>query len=427
MKQIFSLRYFAAAVILGILLGVPVESSTAFAEILEVNEENFPDDALRSYLTEQSNRTQISADGYGGVLKTYFVDTDQIISLELDNVSEVPDLSKLPKVTSVTFEKYTGNTIDFKNSSVKHAYINQAAAAGTLKIMGKKLKELHVCVTDATEKMECSLPNVSYVEITGNDKITEISGLNKSKKLTGLALWHFPNINSKSLPLETLTKLKTLSLSECGLSSLNTGKLEKLTVLDISGNQLTSLDVSKLKNLSYLKVSENRIKSLDVRNNRKLTGLYVDGNKKLKKLDVSNNKKLTGIDVGSTGLSKLNLENNKELSLIRCNDTKISTLNLNKKKHLDTIMYSGSRIKKLNLKKYRNLTIEYKAKPGSTISFADFVGTGYTVLNKESDLFSYNSKKGSITVKNKKYETRWNNITLKKGKKLLRIHIYIKE
>jgi len=96
------------------------------------------------------------------------------------------------------------------------------------------------------------------------DDNLDFSVLKKAKKLTNLALSVYkyePKLTEMPESICKITNLKTLNLSESGISSIPKciKKLTKLQTLELNDNQLTTLpkDLSKLTSLKYLEMGNN--------------------------------------------------------------------------------------------------------------------------------------------------------------------------
>lgn len=113
-----------------------------------------------------------------------------------------------------------------------------------------------------------------------NEKITDISGLEKLPKLTVLTL---DNNNIQNLDkLNEITGLRTLSLKSCGLTNLNSIRnCTNLVQLDVSNNEITNIDaVSGLIKLENLQLSNNKLENnlQPITNLPRLKTLYISNN-----------------------------------------------------------------------------------------------------------------------------------------------------
>ena len=165
-----------------------------------------------------------------------------------------------------------------------------------------KIKEFTV-PKDATNYSDIAL--MTYlekltIEDAASGQLTNLSGLSE---LTELQITNSSISHDELTAIGNLPKLKSLVLSDCGLSSV--APLEKATVLerlDLSSNAVRNLEpLSKLSGLKELYLQHNAIESLDAL--ASLNSLTV--------LDVSYNA-LTAIDsvFSITTLTHLNAEHN---------------------------------------------------------------------------------------------------------------------
>ncbi|PPD90795.1 hypothetical protein GOBAR_DD12262 [Gossypium barbadense] len=167
------------------------------------------------------------------------------------------------------------------------------------------------------------------------------------------------NFNDSVLSkLKSLTKLKTLDLSDNRIISLRHFEGEKvqpmmnLEVLDLSGNLLKNNDLTYLKGLSSLKslnIGGNQLEgSIDIRVLNNLT--------KLKLLDLSDNK-IESLQSSHDGERPLNLSNFEELYLDSNSFTNSLLAQLNGFSNLKSLSIRGNQLNgSINIKVLNNLT-----------------------------------------------------------------------
>ncbi|TYH56958.1 hypothetical protein ES332_D08G056700v1 [Gossypium tomentosum] len=167
------------------------------------------------------------------------------------------------------------------------------------------------------------------------------------------------NFNDSVLSkLKSLTKLKTLDLSDNRIISLRHFEGEKvqpmmnLEVLDLSGNLLKNNDLTYLKGLSSLKslnIGGNQLEgSIDIRVLNNLT--------KLKLLDLSDNK-IESLQSSHDGERPLNVTNFEELYLDSNSFTNSLLAQLNGFSNLKSLSIRGNQLNgSINIKVLNNLT-----------------------------------------------------------------------
>ena len=155
-----------------------------------------------------------------------------------------------------------------------------------------------------------------------NENFHHLDGIGYFNELKTLT---FSQCTVSSLDVSGLSKLEELQCSKCSLSAsgLNVSGCAALKSIVCYGNQLTSLDVSGCVALKSIDCSGNQLTSLDVSgcaaleelscNNNQLTSLEVSGCAALKSISCYRNQ-LTSLDAsGCTALVEINCyENNME-------------------------------------------------------------------------------------------------------------------
>jgi hypothetical protein len=141
--------------------------------------------------------------------------------------------------------------------------------------------------------------------------IEDVTGLSAFKNLTWLSLW---NNKFTTIDVTKLTKLQTLGLSECPVSTIDLSKNTELIAIEFQHNRgrandptypfgktagFTSLDLSKNTKLQRIYVQMNRLSSLDVSMLPNLTDLWIGNNEPnqndsntIQSLDLRNNPRL---------------------------------------------------------------------------------------------------------------------------------------
>lgn len=252
---------------------------------VEINEANFPDEAVRSYVTQtyDSNRdgwlsvseicAMRAAEGYWG------------------SASDLPGMNELAK--QLYSKQQPGveiNAASFPDENFR-SYVSA------------KLD------TDGDGKL-------SYSERTS---VTQIDCQSRGiKDLTGIAYF---------------TQLKRLDCSHNELTSLDVSQNTNLQYLACIDNDLTALDVSHNTQLTNLYCGINELTELDVSKNTMLEdlGCYEC---KLTQLDLSHNTELTGLACYWNNISTLDISANTKLALLPWQVDKTTTVYKNGKVYL---------------------------------------------------------------------------------------------
>ncbi len=415
-------------------MGILSMGNVASAEEMKISE--FKDAAVRQAVMEEYFT------GYDEDEDFEVIETDDIkelyIGFEHGTVKDLSGIEKLTKLEKIEICQFAGSTAFFYQTGLKSVRINESEAA-TVSIDAPYITSFYFS-SMGTVKLNMNTPRVTSLTLRGS-KLASLEGLTKSIQAqlteyyledtslcTCVDVFNMVSLDTLGLSgekinqikgINNLTKLVNVFICDTKLTKLDFSKHNRLKFLICENNRLTSLklpksledlycygnwltklDVSKCKNLRCLYAGKNKLKSINIKKNKKLVEVSLSGNKNLKSLDVTQNKKL---------------------SALYCSNTKISLLNLKNNKKLQVISYYGSKIKKLDLTGYKNLTILYAAKKGQTVSFKNFLGTGYKCTQKPANV-TYSKNKNSIKVK-KAFYFDGDTVELKKGKRTYHIRM----
>lgn len=308
MKKI--LKIFMVLVVM--LLGTSsIVSATENKKDVAINKQNFPDNYLRSYLSE------IFDDNNDGILQQN----------EISNVQYIPlDMSG----------EYTGH--------------NDMNGQDNINCKGLSY-----------------FKNLKYLVLIGGSNKANIYNINEIEGLTKLtSLYISSNRKACNLDLSKLKKLEELRLDS--FKKLNKLKFRKniknLYLAGLSGN--ATLDLSKQKYLDEVELRYINLKKIYFGKNKYINSLYIYSereikNKKTKMIDVSNLKNLEKLYiVDFQNLKTVKLGKNKKLtdiSVYRCK--KVKKINVKKCKNVQN-MYLGKKIKVLKNKKQKIKVKRYK-------------------------------------------------------------------
>ena len=216
-------------------------------------------------------------------LKTYDDDKDGWLSgQELrdvtrltvrDAVSNLSEIEKLPKLESITVQKYTGKTLTIKNKSLERVRLQPFAKTFTV-----------------------NAPYVKVLDITPLT-VTESGGV-----------WNSSNEKSPTTSVD-VSKCKgaySVSVSMPNVSKLKLPSYKKnLAILNLHSLKIKSMNLGEYKNLQYLccYYCEN-LPNLDLKKNTKLVGLWYTTNQN-RSLDLSKNKLLEELCTNDNHVSKV--------------------------------------------------------------------------------------------------------------------------
>ena len=335
---------------------------------IEINEQNFPDENFRSYLSSNVDSS------YGGDSLLTDSEISRHNELTIYSSWQITDLTGIAFFSGLKKLECQGNlltSLDLSgNKELRelNCYSNQLTSLDVSKCTKltrlecgeNQLAELDVSKNKALKELYCGHNSLTQLNISKNTKLQWLGCSNnlltkldvsRNKKLKQLYCY---NNQLTSLDLKNSTALYDL---ECGNNRLTELDLSHnaamshlvcsgnpLMSLDISSNpdlwslfcndcQLSRLDLSGHANLRNLRCSGNRIAKLDLSGNPNLQQLYCSGNL-LTELDLSNNSALTELDCSDNCLAALDLSKNKQLKMLDCSNNRLAALDVSKNKQL---------------------------------------------------------------------------------------------
>ncbi|KIA97787.1 hypothetical protein OA93_12460 [Flavobacterium sp. KMS] len=156
-----------------------------------------------------------------------------------------------------------------------------------------------------------------------------------------------------SIDISKNTNLRSLDASLNKITSIDVSKNTKLESLIITNNEFTDLNISKNTNLTALYINYNKISTIDISKNTLLTSLYAVSNK-LESLNLSNNKFLAVLDVASNQISSLDVSQNTLLQVIKISENILKTFDVSQNPALNFLTVNNNQLTSLNLKNGKN-------------------------------------------------------------------------
>lgn len=234
----------AQAVCTGMVCPIPTRQSkselpvSAAQEGIAINEEFFPDEAFRIYVSD-------------------IFDTEKDGVLTEKEIAAVTELSLGREV----FQESDEAPLIYTLSGIEHF-----TALQSLDCSNQKITFLDVSALTALERLQCSGTDLTFLDVSG---------------LTKLVYLDVNNAELDNLILDGCTSLQKLYCNSNRLISLDTKDCTELTDLCCAYNQLTTLDVRHLKNLQYLSCDHNNLAGLDLSKNEKLEMLNAHQNRSM--------------------------------------------------------------------------------------------------------------------------------------------------
>lgn len=245
---------------------------------IEINEDNFPDAAFRSYIQYEMKNADLRPDPFFGENKGWDSNRDGKL-----------DQSEIAKVTEI---RINGEEYGIKSLQGIELFSNLESL--TINNVNLDNQELDVSKLTSLESLDCNDNNLTKLNLGEKPALTTL--LCSRNQLT-------------SLYVSEYTALTRLDCAKNKLVSLDVSALTKLYSLDCDDNKLTSLDVSKNVELQYLYCNNNKLASLDISKNGKLRVIECDKNR-LTLLDVSQQTQLQRVYCSGNCLTSLNLSKN---------------------------------------------------------------------------------------------------------------------
>ena len=207
------------------MTGLPVSTVRA-AEIVKVDEVNFPDNVFRAYVTKNYDK-----DG-SGYLSDSEIGEVKSIGLRAEGIS---DLTGIEYFTAL-------ENIDCSMNELKSIDVSKNTALKALHCTGCRLTELDVSKNTALKELGCSSNLLNSLDVSNNTALTTLYCGNN--RLTGL------NVSNNTA--------LTYFFCECNeLTELDLSRNPQLSVLFAWGNNFTELDVSGISNLDQLKYEDD--------------------------------------------------------------------------------------------------------------------------------------------------------------------------
>ena len=186
-----------------------------------------------------------------GTVDTYKKKNGKNKLIKATNISSFKGIEYLPRVSSVSIDRYSGKKADLSKCKAYHVSIEGVSA-----------KQLTV-----------NAPNAELISIQP-DIDTKITKIDVSKCKNVVDLLVYGNEGTKTLKLpKNKDKLKVLSLSEYGFRSINLNGYTNLQQVYFYECDVKSVKVNKCKDLRYVYFYYcDKIKSLNLTSNKKLRG-----------------------------------------------------------------------------------------------------------------------------------------------------------
>jgi len=196
------------------------------------------------------------------------------------------------------------------------------------------------------------------VDISNNNSITDITGIEEFTSMFHFNAWNCTNI--ASFPTFSSTSLSMITMNNSGqITSMDVSGFPNLTTLRCGNFNLSTLDVTSNPLLQNLQCMNNSLSTLDLSNNPQITILNVSDNP-LGNIDVSNLLSLGSLNAANIQATNFNLINNSSIYSLQINDNNnLNTLDISNLTNLGNLNAGGTGIS--------NLTFSSPAPPMQTL------------------------------------------------------------
>ena len=203
--------------------------SVAFAEdLVAINEQNFPDNAFRGYITDECD---LDGNGYLSVSEI-----SSVKSMWLDAFIENEQVSNLDGIDKF----YNLEKLYCADLGLSSLDISKNQKLNTVRASGNNLKTITIGSLPNLTVFDCSENSITSLDVSGCPQLSDLKA----------------NIN----------KIATLDLS----------KNKELTKLNVFQNELSELDLSNNTKLVQLRCSSNHIAELDLSANTALQNIATE-------------------------------------------------------------------------------------------------------------------------------------------------------
>ena len=267
---------------------------------IELNEDNFPNQTFREYISENCDKNN------DGKL-TYF---------------------ELEKLSSINFDEE------------KYHNIDDLTGIGYL----SNLKYLNICGNNAIKTIDVS--DCSKLEYLYAGNCIHLANAVLPDGIKEISLF---NTSIKEISTEKFKDLEKLTVSNSKIKGLDLSKNTKLKELDISNNEFENgIDISNCRDLVTFSANSCGLKKLDVSKNTKLENISTATNNSIEFIGLDKLSSLLTLKVTDCGLTKLDVSKNTNLGLLEISYNSIAAIDLTGLDNLTTF-YAANQIYDITL------------------------------------------------------------------------------
>lgn len=248
-----------------------------------------------------------------------------------------------------------GNDLSEDSKQLSKAELIEQALSRMPKTRGENPNAVVMVTIQNSVQLQCLVTDdmTIYYYNDGNEESMEVKQNIKEYNL----------VFTDSFPSHKITivgsedALRSLTVNNGGLISLNVSGNKNLVDLRCKGNHLDAIDLTACSSLGTLDISNNEFSILDVKG-LPLYFFYAENNQ-LTELDVSQNLNLSDLLLGNNQLTELNVSKNQYLSTLGIENNQLTSLDLSNNPDVIVLKASFNPITDLNLGKNESLMYLY--------------------------------------------------------------------
>ncbi|MBQ9936339.1 MAG: hypothetical protein IJO70_10870 [Lachnospiraceae bacterium] len=224
-----------------------------------LNEKNFPDETLRTYLAK-------FADEEGFILIS---EVDSLL------ISDVQSLKGVEYFTSV-------HTVSFSTCNIDGFDFSTFTNLVSLNLYNCDINEIDISENTTLRKINFRENGITELDISKNVNLVEVSiGMEKLTKIDFTNNVNVESLNLYKMPIteinvSTMKNLRWLFFEGTDIATINVSNNSKLREIIATDSKLTVLDLKNNTDISYLDLRGTEINNLDLSNHTKMSGLEID-------------------------------------------------------------------------------------------------------------------------------------------------------
>jgi len=369
--------------------------------VIEINEENFPDEIFRNYAKEK-----FDTDG-NGILSAKEISIITVIDVSDRGISDLKGIEYFTalkrlecynnNLTSLDLSKNTALTyLDCTNNNLTSLDVSNNTALTELYCYDNNLESLDVSNNTALENLYCHNNNLTSLDVRNNPLLVDLycddsvhiiredsdiettttddttttttettttTVSETTEETTTTTVTTIPKeeetdieINEENFPDEIFRNYVKEYFGADGNGILSAEKISTITVIFVPDRGISDLKgIEYFTALTHLYCHKNNLTSLDLSKNTALTYLEC-GDNNLTSLDVSNNTALEYLSCFNNNLTSLDVSKNTALTYLECDTNNLTSLDISNNTALTTLYCYKNNLTSLDVSNNTSLT-----------------------------------------------------------------------